>query len=184
MRTRRKIQIIYITAALIFLGGCGCPQISRPNVTHYPVDGTVIVTPDGALVYPSGNIVDQPTADAIDDKIDAVQACLDKNFPRYHAGKAPKKCFRIVIAPDWRAACKGEGQQVFGKAPQSACTAKGFEEDPECPCGWRSAVQDGKYIVTTPNLYMLGQGLCEYLSGWPASELWGDEKMIECMGIK
>jgi len=161
-----------LIALLIFLCGC-CPKICRPNVTNYPIEEQLsegVRTPKGALVVWHGHSVSKDMLAKVDADIDFVENCVAKHYRVYRRPK--RSCYVIYIAPDSRPACADPDQQVFGRAPDSACKEKGLEPTEDCPCGWRVVIQDGKYIVTTPNLYMLRAGLTELLTGTSAYYIW------------
>jgi len=193
----KKRDIVTMAKVVIFLAllsvgiaisvivfGCGCPRISRPNYTNYEINKRDAVrTPMGSYVILNGNIVGEDFLDTVDEKITKTVECLDDNFPKYRAGNVGRECFVIYIPNDWRYACQDSEQQIFGKISQEACAMKGFEENPDCPCGLRVAVQSGKYIVTTPNLFLFRSGVAEFLTGWSSNYQWENKKMIECIGF-
>jgi hypothetical protein len=197
----RQAVVYIIVIFLVFVGllcllcwayACGCPRIARPSATHYAVDKTQCTyTPEGACVLLNHNIVSDSWYELLDAKITATEACLKTWYAtkpdvlhRVYNWKAPaRSCYVVYVPDDWRVACEDPDQQVYGKAPQEACEAKGFEPKEGCECGWRTNVQDGSVIVTTPNLYLVQQSVIELLTGYPAYYIWKDAGLVACMGL-
>ncbi len=148
-------------------------------------------TPKGACVLLNETIVSDSFFLLVDDKITATEACLkgwyaerDDVLHRVYDWKPPvRSCYTVYVPNDWHVACEDPEQQVYGKAPQEVCDAKGFKANSDCPCGWRTNVQNGSVIVTTPNLYLFRQSVAELLTGLSSGLLWKDSNMIKCMGF-
>lgn len=85
----------------------------------------------------------------VDKRIDELEACLGKPIKR--------DWLSIYIATDSTVSpCTGQ-QLLPYPAPDRLCIAKGVTPTAECPCRWRSAIQDGYYVIVTPDLRMLKQ---------------------------
>jgi len=200
--TPRQVVIYLIALFVAFLlalyllvaaYSCGCPRIARSNAVHsYNADHSgCSFTPMGACVITNNNVVSDSYYLIIDDKITATESCLkswyaerDDALHRVYNWKAPaRSCYTVLLPDDWRVACEDPEQQVYGHAPQEACDAKGFEADLNCPCGWRTSLQSGNVIVTTPNLYMFRQSVVELLTGYAPYYAWQDKSLIPCMGF-
>lgn len=180
----KLVAFLALIVAGIIVGaglfGCGCPRIGRPNVTDYPTSKKeALRTAMGAYIVPNGNYVSGDMLKEVDYDIDEVLACIKRNYPKYYRD-IDYSCFVIVLADDWRVACEDPNQQVFGEVPHEACELKGFEEKEGCKCGMRVVIQSGKYVVTTPNLYMLPAGIVEIVTGWQSVDIYEDNKMAEC----
>lgn len=175
------IFILAVSLAAVFIG-CGCPRIARHSITDYPVDlATCERTPTGACVVPGPHAVDDELLHQVDDVIAHTEACLSKLLPRYFKRNVDRSCYVIVLAPDARPSCEDADKQLFGHAAPEACLAKGITPKPGCECGWRVAIQDGRYIVVTPNLEMLAAGLAELRTGWRPFELRKDADVAACI---
>lgn len=124
-----------------------------------------VTTPSGVRVDPGENEVDLVALDAVLDRVDD---CLAKLAPGGElpvwlsvAAQCPGKslrvsersCITIKVVDDWYETCSGE-QALSWLAPASGCAAKGLKPDPNCPCRWRSGMQDGHTVVTTPDFYL------------------------------
>lgn len=182
----------YLPILCLFLVSCGCPKISRKvEWVSYPVDKSECVkTPLGACVIPNGNPLPEEKLQRIDEMITATERCIqewNKTKPdvlhrNYHWKPPKRSCYVIIFPDDWRKSCINPEQGIFGKAPQESCAAKGLEEDPDCPCGFRVCLQKGRYIVVAPDLALFRSGIVELLSGYPTHELWAEPALVECSG--
>lgn len=172
--------VVGVCIGLVFaLTRCGCPVSYHPNAVNYPVQNSLasaVKTPMGIKCILNGNTVDLA---AVDQKFQEAFDCLKENWhlPK-HISFGPS-CVTIFFPDDWRTSCDGT-QQIFGLAPQEACNDKGFSLDPNCPCGWRVTIIDGKIIATTPNLYMLKAGIVQYYSGYSAADAWNTPDLAKC----
>lgn len=77
--------------------------------------------------------------------------CLRKNF--VGAEKLKRSCLVIKVIPPNISKCTGV-ENIGVPAPEEYCLIKGMQPKPECPCMWRTAVQDDSVIVTPPAMYL------------------------------
>jgi hypothetical protein len=88
--------------------------------------------------------------------------CIDKSFPI----PIKRKCLYLKIVDDWEESCLAAGDQVLPiLAPGHACMEKGLVPTKDCPCRWRTVVQDRLVIVTTPNLKLFKDSLIRITTG-------------------
>ena len=173
------------------LCGCGCPYISRMNYTSYSINlNEAVTTPLGAKVIKNGNEFSDEDLQKVDEHITATEECVKEwkrtqpdVMHRNYNWKAPNRsCYTVVLAPDIRMSCNDPAMEIFGKAPQESCDAKGFEYKEGCECGFRVVIQDGQYICVTPNLYLFRAGVVELLTGYPSGDLWKNKTLVICAG--
>jgi hypothetical protein len=77
--------------------------------------------------------------------------CLYRNFTGMRRLK--RSCLIIKIVPPVYSKCS-KWQFIGVPAPNELCRAKGINPTPECPCMWRTAVQDDNVVITPPALYL------------------------------
>lgn len=173
---KKAIMIIFLCS------GC-CPAICRPNIVNYDTDNVkVVYSPHGVKVVTNGNYVDDRWFAELERIIMETSKCVAKAEPKYSSPKL--SCWHIYLVPDWRWSCnvdsQGKRYQLFGYAPQEACEQKGFKEDINCPCGWRIAVINKRWIAVPPDLRMLSAGVIELQTGWPQHLIWQNKKLAGC----
>ncbi len=148
---------------LLVLACCGdefdCYQNLFANVTSYVVRPSV-ETSSGFSVDPSGfTDIDYV---ALDQRLRNIELCLIQLAPRYtHAdreagqcirrGELPaesfKSCLVIKIVAPLFSRCSPDERFVDALAPQYLCEDKGLAPISDCPCRWRTAVQDERYLI-------------------------------------
>jgi hypothetical protein len=197
---KSELLSIYVATAIALLligfaiwlvcSGCFCPRIARHNlVPEYPVNRSVCqFTPTGVCLLLNNNIVSDGFYLIVDDKINETESCLKEwyaNKPdvlhRVYNWKSPaRSCYTILLVDDWTTSCDGEWQ-VFGQAPQESCNAKGFTEDPNCPCKFRGLLQDSTILVP-PDLKFLRVEIVMLLTGYRDVDFWATPDLIKCGG--
>jgi hypothetical protein len=146
-------------------------------------------TPSGVLIDASGQYID---LNEIDRKISETENCLARNFPNGDLSGVEgwcsvlkfepfidRHCITVKIPSNWSWSCDGKEQLLADDAPQEGCGAKGFKEDPDCPCKWRAGIQDGGIIITTPNLRLFKDPLVKMITS--CEYIYEDPKLAECV---
>uniref|UniRef100_A0A7C3WP24 Uncharacterized protein n=1 Tax=Dictyoglomus turgidum TaxID=513050 RepID=A0A7C3WP24_9BACT len=168
---------------ILFLVSC-CPIVARSVPLSYDTDHVKTVkTPKGVTVALNGNQVDDNWFNIVDSVIEETAKCVHEVYPRKTIPKM--SCWKIYVPEDWRLSCKtdaeGNKYQLFGIVPHEACALKGFEEDPNCPCGLRVAVTNKNWIVVPPDLRLLRAGVVELMTGWLPYYIWQDRNLAKCL---
>jgi len=180
-----------ILIILLFIASCGCPKVSGGSYTNYPIElNKAIKTKSGVTLISNGHQVSEQMLQQIDNDISATENCLISYFKNdvgvLHRKnyKPPKRsCYTVVFPTDIRQSCAFPDQQVFGNAPEVSCGMKGQKRDKNCQCGFRVAIQDGKYIVVSPDLYLFRIGVLQYLTGYHSYYIWNDKNLTKCAGF-
>lgn len=164
---------------LIFITGCGddcrykagaCYNNHFQNITDYCVEPNVR-TPSGIKLDTSGYEVD---LERLDTRVNEIESCVLDTMQKYsiisddeqrkwqclrnsfdpERDKLKRDCLVIkVVDPiyscsDW---------QHIPDDPEGArqiCLTEGFMPREECPCYWRTAIQDENVIITPPAIYL------------------------------
>jgi hypothetical protein len=126
------------------------------NVTNYSINPDTI-TPEGIKVDSGGFNIN---LQEIDNVINRMETCLDELILKEYSLSVDAQCLTRFIRPlpihrncinikfvePVKSKCS-EWHFLKEKAPQKLCDAKGLEENPECPCRWRWAIQDDCNLV-------------------------------------
>jgi len=175
---------VLLAVCVLSLSGCGCVFIQRTPSTVYDIENalpSVVKTPFGISVALHGQTVDMAKIDA---DFTAVSACMKSRLHKTPWIDFSPKCIHVFIVDDFRQSCEGEGKwQVFGSAPDVACTDKGFTPTLECPCAWRGAIQtvDGvNWLILPPDAKFMRPLLVELFSGQEQYFIWQDPELAVC----
>ena len=95
-------------------------------------------------------------------------------------GKSIKRAWlSVYIATDSTVSpCTGH-QLLPYPAPDRLCLDKGQEPTAECPCRWRGAIQDGYWIVVTPDLRMLKEQVTRLVLN--LNNPWSRPELARCL---
>ncbi len=74
--------------------------------------------------------------------------------------KLSRGCFAIKVVAPIKSACS-DWELLPIPAPDVLCQAKGLEVSADCPCRWRTVIQDDFLIITPPALYL-----------WEIAKIW------------
>ena len=169
-----KLFISILSVLSLSLSACGddlsgrCYQNSYQNVTNYEEVRADVMTPSGIRVDTGGYAVDLATLDA---RVAKIEACILRMAAESLVLPAEQKkswqCLREVdpnqelmrdclvikvVAPTFS---KCSDWQFIGvAAPDGLCLAKGITPTDECPCMWRTAIQDDNVVITPPAMYL------------------------------
>lgn len=154
--------IIFLPALL--LCACGtktdCYQNLFQNITNYGVEPNA-KTPSGIRVDTGGYPIN---LQKLDKRIALIESCIQtiaESHPLADADwqclktefrqqdKLKRDCLIIKIVPSVYSKCSN-WQFIDAKAPDKLCVAKGLVSAKECPCQWRTAIQDENIIITPP----------------------------------
>ena len=153
-----------------------------PGPYHYDVVPNA-TTPKGIKVDTSGIDLDlTDTLAQIDTQVDAVEVCLGSTFSRpavigtYVSAQAqcdnttfPLPLIRtdiiVKLAANYVSSCDGTQELLPVPAPDALCEAKGVVPTQSCPCRWRVGIELNKYIVVTPDLFLLKDSLIRLTTG-------------------
>ena len=143
----------------------GCYQNFYQNITNYEVRADT-TTPSGIRVDTGGYAVNLIALDARITKIEMCIKQVAKSLTLSAENKKNWQCSREnlkgelirdclvikVVAPTFS---KCSDWQFIGvPAPNELCLAKGVKPTAECPCMWRTAIQDDNIIITPPAMYL------------------------------
>lgn len=159
---------------LFFVVFCGCSEENNCYKNAYRDITNLPVSPDKKT--PSGIRVDTGGHDVnlaeLDRRIANIEKCILDTAKEYgfatRTEMADWQCLSndFTMIEELRRECliikivapvlsKCSNWQFIGiKAPDELCLAKGVTPTPECPCMWRSAIQNENVIVTPPALYL------------------------------
>ena len=172
---------------LVLLCGCGSPTPQIPyyqhNYSDQFADHPYSVLPDakteeGIRVDTSGIYVDLKDLDM---QTGDVEDCLKAQFG---SGRLPPELVQqascdsdqvslpivrswltVKVAKDFLFSCDGSQEVLPVQAPDVLCVAKGETPTAMCPCYWRAGIEQNRYIVVTPNLYLFKDPLIRMVTG-------------------
>ena len=154
-----KIGII-----LFFLSSCDdgkCLPNFYKDVTSYKVNSTFII--NGINIDKSEYI--NVDLSSLGKRLNNIEECIKKVISSYEIipdswecvrkkiELQPRECIIIKIVPPIYSTCS-DWQFTNAYAPDELCIEKGFYPTKECPCRWRSAIQNDVVLITPPNLYL------------------------------
>jgi hypothetical protein len=148
----------------VFLTGCGskCYNNYYFDITNLPVNIN-LVTPNGINVDTSGYEVD---VKRLDNRINNIEKCLlevsktedNKKWDCLRETiELNRDCFKIKIVPPIYSKCS-DWEFIDVLALEQGCLDKGIIPTTECPCRWRTAIQNSWTIITPPKLYLWEMG--------------------------
>lgn len=126
------------------------------------------ITPSGIQVDTGGYAVDFIALDA---RIAKIEACIRQVAAESLALPAEEKkswqclreadpnqelmrdCLVIKVVAPTLSKCS-DWQFIGVAAPDELCLAKGVTPTAECPCMWRTAIQDDNVVITPPAMYL------------------------------
>lgn len=164
---------LVIVLALLLVAGCdpGYAASRLKNVTHYTVNPDR-VTP-GGVEYQGG--LDPARLDALTAEVARCLAGVQEPTTEQRVSlqclplpirrDVDMRSFSVMLAPDWHPSCYDHEQVFACEVDPKLCEEKGLPDDPACPCSCRSATQDDRVIVVTPNLKLYGAELTRLVSG-------------------
>lgn len=117
------------------------------NITHCQINITDY-TDQGIAIDMSGFNINLKE---IDRRIDAIEQCFSEVSG--YEEKIKRECLTIKVVVPILSQCSDQ-QMVPVKAPDEFCNNKGITPTKECPCLWRTAIQDNTTIVTPPVMYL------------------------------
>lgn len=80
--------------------------------------------------------------------------CIRSNFS---PEPFKRDCLVVKIVDPVYSKCSDQ-QFISAPAPKALCEAKGLTPTAECPCLWRSAIQNNNVLITPPALYLFDLG--------------------------
>ena len=147
---------------LLFLGACGVPP-DQCYINHYQNITNYEVNPNTTI---AGVMVDDGSFDfdreILADRILAIEECLvgaagPLDPKEKEEGRCLKDsleplpfkrdCLVIKIVESVYSPCSPNEGFLPVEAPQALCEEKGLEADPNCPCRWRTAIQDDNVLI-------------------------------------
>lgn len=153
-----------ILSFVLLLCGCAdetnCYENNFENITNHTISPDTS-TPEGISVDTGGYPIN---LQMLDERINRIESCIQnlfKNYPLPDAKwkclktrfdpqeKLLRKCLVIKIVPPVYSPCS-DWQFIGEYAPAEFCLVKGVVPKPECPCRWRTAIQDENVIITPP----------------------------------
>lgn len=159
--------VFFFFFILFFLGGCkeSCYENYFQNITEYKIN-PVYQTPKGigldvtdVGIFPELNLIDE-RVDKIEECILNVTKSITKIEPIWQCIRAlpvenlKRECIIIKVVQPVYSKCQSNWNLLPILAPEQLCIEKGIIPTKECPCRWRSVVQDDNVIITPPALYL------------------------------
>lgn len=157
----------YLALVLLMLTGCDsgkCYKNYYMNITDFEVNLNA-ETKNGIKVDTGGYYVN---LQSLDKRILKIETCLlevmkdlkeisAQNQQKWQCLKnkfnpderLKKECLTIKIVPPINSKCSA-WQTIGVIAPNEHCIAKGLMPTDECPCMWRTAIQDENVIISPP----------------------------------
>jgi hypothetical protein len=157
------MRLLSAACALIFTA-CGdhCPRNFFQNVTDYRVAPTVSMITGWRIDSDIGFFTALTELDARMDKMDdcvlKVAAGIKSLNPIWGCIRPlptqpfDRSCLIVKVVPPVYSACS-TWEHLPAEADPRFCRDKGLEPTLECPCLWRSAIQDDYVLVTPPAMY-------------------------------
>jgi hypothetical protein len=161
-------------AALLILTGCPETPIGVCPENFFGTPFSVSFVPN--LITKKGLKVDSAfpvDLDALDARVEKISACIwaiSRSKPQItEEERIAWGCLSTTMREDVPLSCISirvvnpvpscsTWQLLPAPAPNELCRAKGLEPTPECPCMWRSLIQDDYTILTPPALYLWDVG--------------------------
>ncbi len=159
-----------LTSFLILFSGCPETATEVCPGNFYGTPFSVSFAPN--LITKSGIRVDSQfpvDLDILDSRIDAISECIrtiSKAKPYItEEERVAWGCLSTTMRQDVPLSCISirvvepilscsEWQLLPAPAPDELCRAKGLEPTVECPCHWRSLIQNDYTLLTPPALYL------------------------------
>jgi len=191
----------YLFLYLVFVVcGCGnneCYYNFFMNITDYDVDyDNLLFTGSGIQIDSSGYHVD---LDALDTRILNIERCLintsnvicplsgeDANrfqCSGYNLNTEPflRECMVIKIVKSVSSKCTPEEGFLPIGAPQELCDAKGLSRNSECPCRWRTAIQDNNILIVPYEKEVENLNLWDLVRMWSGCNMfWASKELAKC----
>jgi hypothetical protein len=173
------MKIISFISVAICLWSCEedkCNHHSLENINPPYEINAALTTPEGIRVDTSGQDV---SLEMIDRVVDATERCINDTFPdrlpasitdaswceKEYKHHIDRDCITIKIPNSWSYSCDGTQLLLDRKVDNQLCIDKGLDRDfNECPCQWRSGIQEDNVIVVLPDLYMLPDPIVRYMT--------------------
>jgi hypothetical protein len=114
------------------------------NITDYRIH-TDTVTAAGFRIDSSGYLLTREYLSVVDDRLLAIEQCMQEVDPNLDA--IDRDCFTMKLVKPEHSACSPEEEFLHVEAPRVLCEEKGLQPNPECPCRWRTAVQDHDVLI-------------------------------------
>lgn len=195
-----KKYLFYVSLLVIFAcGDNGLPKPRQGCLWHYfyadqfsykitpsfETETQIAVDTEGQII--SGELIDR-LADEVENCLtdtfgdppvlppDVVRdsQCASSTFELPIA----RQCLTVKIPSDWHLNCAGDQQVLPARASEAACTSKGLQPTPECPCHWRAGIENFTTIVTTPSFYLFKDPLIRIATG--CNNPWGSPALAAC----
>ena len=156
---------------LTILQGCtiiDCPANLYANITAFDINFDAI-TQSGIKIDTNNNMVD---LGKLDERIDLIESCILKKsvtiLPSWQCIRESQQplnrdCLGIKIVEPIYSKCSSwqfigardsTGQLVGIPAQNELCEEKGLLPTAECPCLWRTTIQNDWTIITPPAMYL------------------------------
>jgi hypothetical protein len=114
------------------------------NITGYRIH-TDAVSAAGFRIDSSGYPLTREYLSVVDDRLLAIEQCMQEVDPKLDA--IDRDCFTIKLVKPEHSVCSPEEEFLPVEAPRVLCEEKGLQPNPECPCRWRTAVQDHDVLI-------------------------------------
>lgn len=140
-----------------------CPQVYITSLSAFKVKQTT-TSPKGLKLDLSEVPQAKIDLNQLDQRVSKMIACMDEELTKVNH-RPPREwacarsevepfkwhwdCPTIKVVPAVTSKCSTE-EMLPVLADPALCRAKGVEPTPECPCRWRTLVQDNGFVVITP----------------------------------
>jgi hypothetical protein len=139
------VAILHLYASCSFLVPCmRYASNNFSNLTSYRIH-TDTVTAAGFRIDSSGYLLTHEYLSAVDDRLLEIEKCMQTVDPKLDP--IDRDCFTIKLVEPVHSICSPEEEFLPVEAPRALCEDKGLEPNPECPCRWRTAVQDHDVLI-------------------------------------
>jgi hypothetical protein len=128
----------------LFLLSCTkCYENKYKNITEYDVNSN-ITTLNGFKIDTTNVLVDSIYLNRLDERLLDIETCMVSfGYPRIK-----RTCFEVFLAPiEYISKCSPWEEFLNVAAPQELCDEKGLEANTDCPCMWRTAIQDNNILI-------------------------------------
>jgi len=149
-------ELLLLLLLFFLLVKCGpnnqCYRNGFTNITWYDISPDIALE-SGIRVDSGGWEIDTKK---LDERLTSIDKCLidtAKEFGYIDVLSGLKTECIVIKVVDPVEGCS-EQQFIDVLAPEKLCKAKGVEPTPNCPCRWRTALQDDNVVITPPSIYL------------------------------
>jgi len=184
-----------------FLISCGptnpCYINFYQNITNYDINVNA-VTPAGFQLDTGGYPIDEHSLDA---RLLKIESCLTETAKEinFTTDQLPedwqclshpldillfrRECLVIKFVESAYSPCTPEEEFLPIEAPQTLCKEKGLKPNPDCPCRWRTAIQDDNYLIVPWTEKVENMNLWDLIRVHTGCNLFWSSPLSKCAGF-